>query len=317
MAENKYKFNPETLQYEHAGKSKRKKIINAILTQLAAGLIVAVGIFVVFSYVAESKKQRHLKNENKILAQQYKQLIERKKRIDKYVQALKEQDRHIYKSVFETNPEYDNKQHNYLEEYSSENMAALCDSNTAALQKAVDILDKQNSEYERIIKLLSSQDERYSSIPAIQPLYNPNLTLLVQGFGTRIEPFYKSPVFHEGIDYAAPEGTKVFATADGVVKKAKRKKAYGNLIEIDHGNGYVTIYAHLKSFECRKGQKIKRGDLIGYVGGTGKSFVPHLHYEIRYNGKAVNPVSYFFMDLTPQKYEEMRYTAAKAGQSLD
>ncbi len=317
MAENKYKFNQETLQYEHAGKSRRKKIINLVLSQLAAALVVAFIIFVIFSYVAETPKQRALANENHILAQQYRELLQRKKNLDQYMQALREQDKHIYKSVFESTPEY--KSDNITDiELTTYNMHALSDSSTAALRKAVKALQAQNKDYERIVKLLKSQStEELSKIPSIQPLYNPDLKLPVYGYGSRIDPFYRAPIEHTGIDYAAPEGTKVFATADGTVRSATLVRANGNTVEIDHGNGYSTVYAHLENFACHAGKKVNRGDLIGYVGNSGKSLLPHLHYEIKYNSKPINPVSYFFMDLSPENYDKIRYTAAHSGLSLD
>ncbi len=317
MAENKYKFNPETLQYEHAGKSRRKKIINLIFTQAAAALIVAFVFFVLFSYIAETPKQRTLANENKILNEQYKILIARKQYLDKYMHTLLEQDRHIYKSVFESSPDFISNDLTDIA-VSVANMSVLSDSSTIALEQANMDLKTQNKEYERIIKLLKTlNSDEISQIPSIQPVYNPDLKLPIYGFGSRIDPFYRTPVFHSGLDYACPSGTKVFATADGVVKSAANQRAHGNTVEIDHRNGYLTLYAHLSSSACHAGKKVKRGDLIGYVGNSGKSMLPHLHYEVHFKGREINPVSYFFTDLSPENYGKIRYDAARAGLSLD
>lgn len=316
MSENKYKFNPETLQYEHSGKSLTKKILNIVFTQLAAASVVAFVIFIIFSYLAETPKQRKLMNENKALEAQYEELMERKKLFDRYVATLKEQDRRIYKTVFEAMPDYEYEK-NALEEYSKKSITALSDSNKNDLRTAMETINKQNRELKQIVDLLKKQDKDYNNIPAIQPVYNGNLKKPVYGFGDRIDLLYRTPAFHPGIDYAVAEGTKVYATADGRVKTAAQKRAYGKMVEIDHGNGYTTIYAHLNNFSCYAGKRVKRGELIAETGSTGKSIIPHLHYEVRYNDKPLNPVSYFFMDLDPVKFEKIRYQAAKAGLSMD
>ncbi len=154
-------------------------------------------------------------------------------------------------------------------------------------------------------------------IPAIQPIYNNNLNYHVSGFGKKIDQLYKSPIFHSGIDYAAPEGTKVYATADGVVILAANQRRYGNQIIIKHNSDYQTRFAHLSEISVNSGQRIKRGDVIGLVGNTGKSLIPHLHYEVIYRGKPVNPVNYFFLDLFPEDYIKIKYLANKTGLSLD
>jgi murein DD-endopeptidase MepM/ murein hydrolase activator NlpD len=148
-------------------------------------------------------------------------------------------------------------------------------------------------------------------------LYNPNISIPVYGFGSLIDPIYKTPAFHRGIDFAVPQGTPVFATADGRVTFSGQKRAKGIMVEIDHGNGYITQYAHLSKTKAGLYSNVKRGDLIGYVGNTGKSFIEHLHYEIQFEGTPINPVNYFFLDLSIEQYSQMLEEVMKAGISLD
>ena len=174
----------------------------------------------------------------------------------------------------------------------------------------------QSTSYDEIVKLANNKEKMFAAIPAIQPVSNKQLIRLASGFGYRIHPVYKVKKFHSGIDFSAPIGTPIYATADGKVSKAKRSGGYGKLVEIDHGFGYKTRYAHMHDFEVRKGQNVKRGQIIGYVGNTGLSTAPHLHYEIVLNNKKINPVNYFFNDLDPDEYEKVLELASIENQSL-
>ena len=157
-----------------------------------------------------------------------------------------------------------------------------------------------------------------ASIPAIQPVTNKELKRLSSGYGRRIDPYYKKPKFHYGVDFSAPQGTPIYATGNGTVKKTKKsRRGFGNHIVIDHGYGYESLYAHMQKYTVRRGQKVKRGDLIGYVGNSGKSTAPHLHYEVHKNGTKVNPAYYFHNDLTPEEFDRMLELAAQENQSFD
>ena len=176
----------------------------------------------------------------------------------------------------------------------------------------------QSKSYDELIKLATNKEKMLASIPAIQPISNKDLRRTASGWGWRIHPIYKIRKFHYGMDFTAPRGTPVYATGDGVVKRVIRsRRGYGNQILIDHGYGYVTQYAHLNGFNVKKGQHVKRGDVIGFVGNTGLSTAPHLHYGVLYNGKYVNPINYYFNDLTADEYEKMVTLSQNAGQSFD
>ena len=175
----------------------------------------------------------------------------------------------------------------------------------------------QSKSFDEVVNLFKDHDNMLQSIPAIQPVANKNLKQTASGYGTRIDPIYKTVKFHSGMDFSANIGTPVYATGDGVVKKAGWESGYGKLIIVNHGFGYETWYAHLNDYSVRVGQKVKRGEVIGKLGNTGKSTGPHLHYEVRLKGKAVNPVNYYFMDLSAEDYDKMIELAANQGAVFD
>ena len=159
--------------------------------------------------------------------------------------------------------------------------------------------------------------EGKNHIPAIQPVINQQLTLLTASYGMRIHPFYRTLQSHQGVDYTVPEGSRVFATADGRVKEIAERSTAGRTIVIDHGNGYETSYSHLMAINVQKGEEVRRGDIIGLSGNTGLSLAPHLHYEVRHNGMRVDPIHYFFMELSPEQYQRLMHIAQSGMQSFD
>jgi murein DD-endopeptidase MepM/ murein hydrolase activator NlpD len=163
-----------------------------------------------------------------------------------------------------------------------------------------------------------NKEKMLAAIPAIQPVANKNLKKMASGYGYRIHPIYKVRKMHWGTDFSAPTGTPIYATGDGTVTTYKRSRSgYGRHIMIDHGFGYETLYAHMSKIEVRKGQRVKRGDIIGYIGSTGSSTAPHLHYEVIKDGRKINPINYFFNDLSPEEYEEMLIISSHSNQSFD
>jgi len=185
--------------------------------------------------------------------------------------------------------------------------------NTLALQAAY-----QEKSYNDINGMLKNKEKLLAAIPAIQPISNKNLTHLASGFGYRVDPVYKVTKFHAGLDFAAAVGTPIYATADGVVKEADYNAGgYGNNVVINHGFGYETLYGHMYRIKTKVGRKVKRGEVIGYVGSTGKSTGPHCHYEVHKNGQPVDPVYYFYNDLTPEQYDRLLKLAAAGNQSFD
>ncbi len=188
--------------------------------------------------------------------------------------------------------------------------------------KDLDVLSKQlvvqSKSLDEIVALAKNKEELLASIPAIQPVANKDLKRMASGYGYRIHPIYKTRKFHWGMDFSAPKGTPVYATGNGTIEKVKRsRRGYGNQVKINHGFGYVTFYAHLQKYTVRKNQKVKRGDLIGYVGTSGTSTAPHLHYEVIKGKRKLNPVYFYFSDLTPEEYDRMLEMASQENQSLD
>ncbi len=318
MPENKYKFNSDTLEYELSNKSRRKKIFNFIISTMFASILIAIVLTVVFASVTETPRQRLVKREIKIMKEKYESLSKHEALTKKHLIELQEKDRAIYRAIFESEPDIDSSLlKNPYERFENVDILPIVDENKERLKKLYNSLKNRRIEYNNIMKLLKSKKDEIENIPAIQPIINNELKQQVYGFGNRIDPFYKVPAFHSGIDFMAPENTNVYATANGKVITSDRKKTHGITIVINHHNGYKTIYSHLKTAIAKRGKKVKRGDIIGTVGNTGKSFFPHLHYEVQYKKKPINPVNYFFLDLTPEQYYKIRYAASKAGLSLD
>ena len=187
--------------------------------------------------------------------------------------------------------------------------------------KRVDDLAKQiyiqSQSYDELVRLAKQNDKKLRHIPAIQPVLNKDLKRMASGYGVRIDPVYHTARFHAGMDFTAPIGTDIYVTGDGVVESVGWRQGYGNCITVNHGFGYVTLYAHMHKLGVRVGQKLTRGDIIGTVGNTGKSTGPHLHYEVRYQGKPVDPRNYYFLDLSPEQYDEMIQLSQNAGQMFD
>ena len=176
----------------------------------------------------------------------------------------------------------------------------------------------QSKSYDEVFELVKKKAELLASIPAIQPVTKSGIARLASGFGYRIHPIYKTHMMHEGIDFTSPIGTEIYSTGNGIVAKVEYNgRGYGNHIIINHGYGYSTLYGHMSKFAVRPGQKIKRGDIIGYVGNTGSSTGPHVHYEVIKNGKKINPINFFFNDLTAEEYEKIREQASQSNQSFD
>ena len=187
--------------------------------------------------------------------------------------------------------------------------------------RKLDVLDKQlylqSTSFDQVVEMCRNQEEMLKCIPAIQPVANKDLKRMASGYGTRIDPIYGTTRFHEGMDFSAPSGTDIYATGDGVVVKMGWQTGYGNTIVIDHGFGYQTLYAHLKEFRTQRGKRVVRGEVIGGVGNTGKSSGPHLHYEVHKDGRVVNPVNFYFKDLSAEDYDRMIQMAENHGKMMD
>jgi len=323
MEKYKYKYNPRTVSYEKVELTWKDKFMR-FLTYFAATLVLAVLYNLIFSAFFDTPKEKELMRENNQLELQYEMLNEQFDRVEKVLKDLQERDNNIYRVIFETEPIPSSVRQagyggsdRYEDLRSMENSDLIIKTNQR-LDKLSKQLYVQSKSYDEIISLAKNKEKMLSSIPAIMPVSNKDLTRTASGYGWRIHPIYKIRKFHEGMDFTAPTGTEVYATGDGVVEVVKSsKRGYGKRVVIDHGFGYKTRYAHLNEFNVRRGQEVKRGEVIGYVGSSGLSVAPHLHYEVMKANNTVNPVDYYFNDLTPKQYEKMIFISSNSGQSLD
>lgn len=326
MAKKKYKFNPDTLSYESVGltwKSKLGKILTYLSSSFALGLIMVV----VFLQFYETPKSKSLKRENQKILTQYELLSKDLDKVENVLTELQQRDDNIYRVIFEAEPIPSTvrkagfggtNKYSHLESLNNSELVIATASKLDIISKEAYI---QSKSYDEVLVMALNKEKMLASLPAIQPIMNKDLKRISSGWGYRIHPIYKVRKMHWGQDFTAPTGTPVFATGDGKITEVRGSKRsrvnFGLHLKIDHGYGYETLYGHLDAFNVKRGQKVKRGDIIGYVGNTGGSTAPHLHYEVHRNGKKVNPAYYFFNDLTPQEYDRMIAISSNIGQSLD
>jgi murein DD-endopeptidase MepM/ murein hydrolase activator NlpD len=314
----KYFFNPKSLSFEKVS-SNYPYLIGRALGFLSLAAILGVGMAFLFTRFFATTLERGLLDDNRKLRNQIKAINQHVGELDRKMNELAERDNQIYRMIYETDPlkPEEEKIQNYSELLQLSEGELL-----VSLRKKIDKLQfmavHQNKSYQQLEKLVKAKTAMLNSIPAIQPVANKDLDRMASGYGYRIDPFYHSAKFHAGMDFTAPPGTHVFATGDGVVSDLKRDEwGYGNHIIISHGYGYTTVYAHLSGFKVKKGQKVVRGELIGYVGNTGKSTGPHLHYEVRKNNHPLNPAFFYFNDLSDADYARMLQKASETTKSFD
>ena len=325
MARPRFYYDEKTCNYEPVRFTGRRLLLNAavlLFFSLVSGLL--MNLAYVERFVQEKKMV--LSRENEELKAYYDVLGTELEEVQHELACLQERDDNIYRVIFGVNPVSASARRagvggaerykDLLEKrLASEAVILASLKHAQKLRKQVSI---QRDSYLELLELAKNKNLMLRSMPAIQPVSNEKLRRLSSGYGMRIDPIYKIKKFHPGIDFAAPKGTPVYATGAGVVTKvAKRFSAYGFHVILNHGYGYSTLYAHLNAFNVREGQRVKRGDCIGYVGNTGKSTAPHLHYEVIHNGKKVNPVHYFFQDISQEEYEELIRLASLENQSLE
>lgn len=324
MARIKYYYDTETCKYERVKTKKSDIIINA-LGIFSLTLAMAVGLLILYSNYFESPKELILKNEVNELKYYYSKLNEDLVTMDKTLKGLEHRDDNIYRVVLGAEPI--DKSVRDAGVGGIDRYAEIRSKNIEHEELIVELFEKadklkrklyiESKSQDEVVQLAENKEAMFAAIPAIQPIANKQLIALASGFGMRIHPVYKVRKMHTGIDFAAPIGTPIYATADGKIEEVSVKfSGYGKMIVIDHGFGYKTRYAHMHEFAVRQGQSIKRGELIGYVGDTGLSTAPHLHYEVMMNGVLINPVHYFFNDLSPAEYEKMVELASVENQSL-
>ena len=324
MARIKYYYDTETCKYERV-KTKKTDIILNMLGIIALTGVMALSLIILYYNFFDSPKEIALKNRIKELEYYYDLKEKEVQLINEAVDAVAYRDDNIYRIVLGAEPIDKNIRNAGVG--GADRYADIRDKNLIDEDMIVALSEKVDKLKRKVYIELKSQDELrslaekkvklFAAIPAIQPISNKQLVALASGFGVRIHPIYKVKKMHTGIDFAAPIGTPIYATADGKVEEVSVKfSGYGKMVVLDHGFGYKTRYAHMHDFAVRTGQNIKRGELIGYVGDTGVSTAPHLHYEVMLNGVLINPVHYFFNDLSPDEYEKIVELSSIENQSL-
>lgn len=326
MAKVKYKFNPETLSYDKVTVSLISKL-KRLFTYLSSTIGLAALLTIVFLQYYETPRMKRLNKENQRLLTQYELLYKDLGTLEKVLDEIQQRDDNLYRVIFEADPIPSTvrkagfggaNKYSQLESFSNSELVIKTAQKLDVLLKQSYI---QSKSYDEVVKMALDKEKMLASIPAIMPVSNEDLTRTASGFAFRMHPIYKIWKFHEGQDFTAPTGTEIYATGDGVVLGtygSKRSKAsYGQWLVIDHGYGYKTLYGHVESFKVKKGQKVKRGDVIAYVGNTGGSVGPHLHYEVQKDGKPVDPTFFFYKDLSPEEYEKMIAISSNVGQAFD
>ena len=313
MASKKYKFNSKSLSFEKI-KTTPFQWVKRGLTYLATAVSFAVIVLIIWTTFFESPKEKQLKREVLNYSQTITYIHKRIDLLSNVIQEMEDKDNNLYRAILDAEP-IDRKSlvRDYEDEYAQNQSDAL-----KKIQAKTSILtlrtQTQLNSYKELWELAKEKEARRASIPAISPVKNP---VVVSGFGKRYHPVYKILRQHTGIDIIGKKGTPIYATADGTVTlEPEGYLGYGITVHINHGHGYQTLYAHLSKKTVKIGQKIKRGDVIGYMGSTGLSVGVHLHYEVIKNGEKVNPVHYFFGDLTPEEYNEILKQASEINQSL-
>lgn len=323
MKKIKYYYNTNTLRYEKLVTPLRVKLLR-ILGFLAAALVTAV-IIVAFAFkLLDSPKEMLMRQENQRIKQDYVLLNNKVKALQEQMVELEKRDNQVYREIFEADPIPDSARARKLEKQQEIQLAQSMETNELAFSIAgtLDNLSNriafQRKSFEEIEQMIKGKEKLLAATPAIQPISNKNLNRIASGFGYRIDPVYKTVKMHAGLDFAAPQGTPIYATADGVVKLAGNTgNGYGNHVIINHGYGYETLYGHQYRIKAKVGQRVKRGELIGWVGSTGKSTGPHLHYEVHKNGRHIDPIYFFYNDLTPEQFDRILKIAASGNQSFD
>jgi murein DD-endopeptidase MepM/ murein hydrolase activator NlpD len=323
MPRTKYKFNPDSLSFD-----KIKLGIRALLLRFLAyftgSVIIALLYWVIFASFFDSPKEKALKREVEQMTIQYDLIHREMANVENVLEDLQKTDDNLYRTIFEAEPIPATlrdggvggvNRYKELEGYNNSNLVIETAKRLDKIRKRVYL---QSKSFDDLIELAKNKEDMLRSVPAILPISNKDLTRTASGFGLRIHPIYKIIKFHYGMDFTAPAGTEVYSTGNGVIIAVLRsKRGLGNYIIVDHGFGYTSIYAHLSDFNVRTGQKVQRGDVIGFVGSTGTSVANHLHYEIKLNGMNIDPVNFYFEDLSPAEYERMIEIASKTGQSFD
>ena len=323
MAKIKYYYDTKTLSYKRIELNafdKFKRSLSYVAASAFSGLIMVIVFFQFF----DSPKEKRLKSEIENLVVQYDILSKKMTQIDLVLDDIQQRDDNIYRVIFEADPIPSSirkagfggvNRYKDIRNFSNSELVIEVTKKADKLSKQLYI---QSKSFDEVIDLAKNKADMLVSIPAIQPIANKDLGRVASGYGYRIHPIYKTRKLHTGMDFTAPQGTPIYATGDGKIAKVRRsRRGYGNHVIIDHGYGYQTLYAHMRKYIVYRGQKVKRGEIIGYVGSTGTSVAPHLHYEVMKNKRKINPVNYYYKDLSPEEYDKMLEISSQNNQSFD
>lgn len=323
MSKIKYKFNTKSLTYEKVTIPIRKRVWQ-VLSYLAIGLVFAtITVILAYKYL-DSPKEKQLQREIDELTLQFELLNNRMGEASEVLVDIQERDNNVYRTIFEAEPIPASirqagfggvDRYKELQGYKNSDLMVETSKRLDRISKQLYI---QSKSFDEVVKLVKGKARLLVSIPAIQPIANEDLRHQPSGFGWRTHPIYKTPEFHPGMDFSAPQGTEIRATGDGTIERADAAaQGYGNHVVINHGYGYQTLYGHMLKFVVHVGQQVKRGQLIGYVGSTGLSTAPHVHYEVHKNGQIVNPINFYYNDLTPEQYQKLIELSEQSSQSFD
>lgn len=323
MKKVKYFYNTQTLKYEKLVVSVKVKILR-ILGFLSAAIVTGILFLTVAYRFLDSPKETMLRRDLDNMQEEYNSLQDQVKELKGQLGELQHRDNEIYRVIFEAAPIPDSVRAGQ-DEKSKENLALSVKPEgeiIAATRKMLAEISSrvalQEKSYLQIEDLIKNKQKMLASIPAIQPVANKDLDRIASGFGYRIDPIYKTVKFHSGLDFTAPSGTPIYATGDGTIEEASLSDVgYGNHVVVNHGYGYKSLYGHMVRIKAKRGQQVKRGDILGWVGSTGKSTGPHCHYEVMKNGVKVDPVYFFYNDLTPEEFDRMLKIARSGNQSFD
>ena len=323
MAKIKYYYDTKTLSYKPIKLNSGEKIRGYFIFFLSS-ILLSFFILLIFYQFFDSPKEKKLKLEIQNLTSQYKVINDDMKQVEKVLDEIQDRDDNIYRVIFEADPIPNSiRKQGFGGINRYEKLLGLSNSELMInTSKKIDQLTKQlylqSKSFDEVIDLAKNKSNMLASIPAIQPVANKDLKRMASGYGFRIHPIYKTRKMHYGMDFSAKTGTEIYATGDGVISKVKKsKRGYGNYVKINHGFGYETLYAHMSKYIVKRGQRVKRGEVIGYVGNSGISTAPHLHYEVRKDNKKINPMNFYYNDLSPEEYEKMLEISLQSNQSLD
>ena len=323
MAKIKYYYDTKTLSYKPIKLNSSEKIRGYFIFFLSS-ILLSFFILMIFYQFFDSPKEKRLKLEIQNLTSQYEVINNDMQQVETVLDEIQERDDNIYRVIFEADPIPTSiRKQGFGGVNRYEKLLGLSNSDLMInTSKKIDQLTKQlylqSKSFDEVIDLAKNKSNMLASIPAIQPVANKDLKRMASGYGYRIHPIYKTRKMHYGMDFSAKTGTEIYATGDGIVSKIKRsKRGYGNYVKINHGFGYETLYAHMSKYIVKRGQKVKRGEVIGYVGNSGISTAPHLHYEVRKDNKKINPMNFYYNDLSPEEYEKMLEISLQSNQSLD